>query len=145
MTSENIKWAIFSGSSDDTFGIIEAADGVPVVDHDDCAQCSRRVIRLAAPSGEELLIAGQYSDFKMRGGQQGSWMVGVLAPDSWGQSGRAWPWPLEYVGMEEAALLDLPTYSPHLKVHMPVGTRIEVDNGRSKDGENEGIAWGLVE
>ena len=147
-TAPELRWAIFAGSSDDTFGIVEGSAGVPTIDDDDCAQFSPRVIFLKAPDGSELMVCGQYADFRMEGGRSGNWMVGILAPDSWENSGAFWPWKIEALHAGNAALKrkvhNPAPISLHLLVEMPVGTLIQVDDGEPKNEERRGMKWGVV-
>lgn len=144
------RWAVFAGYSDDTFGIVAAAVGVPLLDHDDCAAMSPRAFVLRATSGAELVVVGHCSGEAWKDTRSVvcplNWMVGVAAPDSWEESDSHWPWPVRYLaGAELRDRVSMPTpYTPHLLVEMPVGTLIQLADGRSKTEGGEDETWGVV-
>lgn len=146
------RWAVFAGSSDDTFGIVHHSDGVPSLDDDDCAQMSARAYRLMAPNGAELLVIGQYTtdNFKSskRADCDANWIVGVAAPDSWEESECFWTWPARLLTPEEIRAVSVAypaPYTPHLLVEMPVGTLITLCDGSQKTPEGRGVKWGVVQ
>lgn len=112
---------VFQGSSDDTFGMTHSprAD-----DYDNCASGKPIEWLLTAPTGEQLIVFGQYCP-----GSTGGWLIGVARPDVDIDEVAMPLWPMHFERGDRA-------YSPALHVTVPAGTTwrcLQADDSSDSD------------